>query len=84
MQTTGDGEGQGSLGCCSPWDRKESDMRLFSSSSLYITRVVLSAYLRLLIFLPAILIPVCASSSLAFLMIYSAYKLNKLGDNIQP
>ena len=24
-QTPGDGEGQGSLVCCSPWDRKESD-----------------------------------------------------------
>ena len=43
-----------------------------------------SAYLRLLIFLPAILIPACVSSSLAFLMMYSAYKLNKQGDNIQP
>ena len=30
------------------------------------------------------LIPACASSSPAFLMIYSAYKLNKQGDNIQP
>ena len=47
-------------------------------------KVVLSAYLRLLIFLPAILIPACESSSLAFQMIYSAYKLNKQGDNIQP
>ena len=35
-------------------------------------------------FLLAILIPVCASSSLAFCMMYSAYKLNKKGDNIQP
>ena len=26
---------------------------------------------------PAVLIPACASSSLAFLMMYSAYKLNK-------
>ena len=25
-QTSGDGEGQGDLACCSPWDRKESDM----------------------------------------------------------
>ena len=25
-QTRGDGEGQGSLACCSPWGRKESDM----------------------------------------------------------
>ena len=43
-----------------------------------------SAYLRLLIFLPVILIPACASSSPAFLIMYSAYKLNKQGDNIQP
>ena len=42
-----------------------------------------SAHLRLLIFLLAILIPSCASSSPAFLMMYSAYKLNKQGDNIQ-
>ena len=58
--------------------------RLFSSSSLSAIRVVSSAYLKLLIFLPAILIPACASSSLAFLMMYSAYKLNNQGDNIQP
>ena len=58
--------------------------RLFSSSSLSAIRVVSSAYLRLLIFLPAILIPACASSSPAFLMMYSAYKLNKQGDNVQP
>ena len=36
-----------------------------------------SAYLRLLIFLLAILVPACVSSSPAFLMMYSAYKLNK-------
>ena len=35
-------------------------------------------------FLLAILIPACASASLAFCMIYSAYKLNKQGDSIQP
>ena len=35
-------------------------------------------------FLPAILIPAYASSSPAFFMMYSAYKLNKQGDNIQP
>ena len=58
--------------------------RLFSSSSLSSIRVVSSACLRLLIFLLAILIPACASSSPAFHMIYSAYKLNKQGDNIQP
>ena len=57
--------------------------RLFSSSSLSAIRVVSSAYLRLLIFLLTILIPACASSSQAFLM-YSVYKLDKQGDNIQP
>ena len=40
--------------------------RLFSSSSLSAIRVVSSAYLRLLIFLPAILIPAYASSSPVF------------------
>ena len=58
--------------------------RLFSSSSLSAIRLVSSSYLRLLIFLPAILIPACASSSPEFLTMYSAYKLNKQGDNIQP
>ena len=58
--------------------------RLFSYSLFSAIRVVSSAYLRLLIFLPAILIPVCASSSPAFHMIYTAYKLNKQDDNIQP
>ena len=43
-------------------------------------RVVSSAYLMLLIFLLAVLIPACASSSPAFLMMYSAYRLNKGGD----
>ena len=56
--------------------------RLFSSLSAI--RVVSSAYLGLLIFLLAILIPACASSSPAFLMMYSACKLNKQGDNIKP
>ena len=56
---------------------------LFNSSSLSAIRVVSSAYLRLLIFLPAILIPPCAASSPAFLMMYCAYDLNKQGDNIQ-
>ena len=45
---------------------------------------MLSAYVRLLIFLLAILITACASSSPVFLMKYSAYKLNKQGNNIQP
>ena len=46
--------------------------RLFSSSSLSAIRVVSSAYLRLLIFLLAFLIPACASSRPVFLMMYSA------------
>ena len=58
--------------------------RLFSSSSLSAIRVVSSVYLRFLIFLPAILIPACASSSPVFCTVNSAYKLNKQGDNIQP
>ena len=53
--------------------------RLFSSSSLSAIRVVSSAYLRLLIFFPSILISAHALSSPAF-----CYKLNKQGDNIQP
>ena len=35
-------------------------------------------------FLPPILIPACNSSSLAFLMMCSAYRLNKQGDSRQP
>ena len=58
--------------------------RLFSYSLLSAIRVVSSAYLTLWIFLLAILNPSCASSSAAFHMMYSAYKLNKQGVNIQP
>ena len=54
--------------------------RLFSSSSLFAIRVT---YLRLLIFLPAILIPTSESSSPAFHMMFSAYTLNKPCDSIQ-
>ena len=57
--------------------------RLFSSSFPAIM-MVSSAYLKLLIFLLAILIPACASSSPSFLMMCSPCKLNKQGDNIQP
>ena len=49
--------------------------RFFSSSSLSAIRVVSFAYLRLLIFLPAILIPACVASNPAFLVMYSAQKL---------
>ena len=45
--------------------------RLFSFPLLSAIRVVSSAYPRLLIFLLATLIPACASSSLAFHMMYS-------------
>ena len=62
-----------------------SSLSLLSRGSLvllcfFAIRVVSSAYLRLLIFLPTILIPAWVSSSPAFLMMYSAYKQ---GDNIQ-
>ena len=58
--------------------------RLFSSSPLSAIRVVSSAYLRLLVFLLAILTPACPSSSPEFYRMYSAYRLNKQGDNTQP
>ena len=57
--------------------------RLLSSSSFSAVRVVSPTYMRLLIFLLAILIPACDSSSLPFHMMYTAYKLNEQGDNIQ-
>ena len=47
--------------------------RLFSSSSLSAIGVASSVYLRLLIFLLAVLIPVCESSSLAFYMMHFAH-----------
>jgi len=58
--------------------------KLFSFSLLSALRVTSSAYVRLLIFFPSVLIPACTSSSQAFHMMYSAYKLNKQGNNIQP
>ena len=48
--------------------------RLFSFSLLSAIKVVSSAYLRLLIFLPAVLTPACTSTSLALHMMHSAYK----------
>ena len=57
--------------------------RFFSSSFLSAIRVVLSVYLRLSMFLLAILIPAYESSNLAFHMIYSAYNLNKQSDSVQ-
>ena len=55
--------------------------RFFSSSLLSAIRVVSCAYLRLLMFL--LLIPACNSSSLPFLMMCSAYRLNKQDDSRQ-
>ena len=66
--TLGVGDGQGSLACCSPWSRKESDTTEWTGLN----------------WTELILIPVCNSSSLAFCMMWSAYKLNKQGDNKQP
>ena len=51
--------------------------KLFSLSSLSVIKVASSAYLRLLMFLSAILIPACDSGSPAFHMMDSTQKLNK-------
>ena len=58
--------------------------KLFSSCSLSAIRVVSYAYMRLLLFLSAVLTPACNSSSPAFLRMYSAYKLHKQNGNVQP
>ena len=39
-QTPGDGEGQGSLACCSPWGHKESDMTDSLSNNLFPYKVI--------------------------------------------
>ena len=52
--------------------------------SLSAISVVSPAYLKLLIFLPAILIPACASFSPAFYMMHSAYNLNEQVNDVQP
>ena len=68
---------------------------LFMSVWLFLVSLVLPAvpwhrqlWIHILEFtiswIQAILIPASASSSPEFLMMYSAYKLNKQGDNIQP
>ena len=67
-----------------PMNRSTPGLPVHHQLPLSAIRMVLSAYLRLLMFFPATLIPACASSSPAFLMIYSPYKLNKQADNIQP
>ena len=67
-----------------PFHYSSTFKRLFGNSLLSAMRVVSSAYLRLLIFLLAVLILAWDTSSPAFPIMYSAYKLNKQGDNIQP
>ena len=57
--------------------------RLFSYS-LFTIRVVPPAYLRLLLYPLVVFTPACDSYNLTFCMMYSEYKLNKQGDNIQP
>ena len=57
--------------------------RLFSSLFSPI-RGVSPAYLRLLIFLPAILIPACVYPAQHFTWCSLHYKLNRQGDSIQP
>ena len=58
--------------------------RPFSSSSIPAIRVVSSAYLRLLILLPQSWYQPVFHPAQHFSWCYSAYKLNKQGDNIQP
>ena len=57
--------------------------RFFSSSSLSAIGVMISACLRILIFFPALLIPVYDSPSPECHMTYSECKLYKPGDSIQ-
>ena len=57
--------------------------RLFSSSSLYHKGGVICIS-EVIVISPSNLDTACASWSPAFLMMYSACKLNKQGDNIQP
>ena len=59
-------------------------LKRFSSSSLSAVSVISSAYLRLLMFLLPILILAYKSSSLAFLMVYSVYRLYKQVDSREP
>ena len=58
--------------------------RLFSSSSLSTAKEVSSAFLRLLVVCPEILILLVSQPIWHFAWLYSAYTLNKQGDKIQP
>ena len=65
----------------SSWIRNQTGV---SCTAVWFFSSWLSAYLRLLVSLPTVLIPACDSSSPAFHMMYSAYKLYKQGDKIEP
>ena len=58
--------------------------KLFSPSSLSAIWVLSFEYLRLLLFLPAILLSACASSNLECHIMCSASNLNKQGYNSEP
>ena len=48
-QAPGDGEGQGSLACCSPWGRKDSDMteRLNNNTCVWVCVCIKASLLHL-------------------------------------
>ena len=60
----------------------ESNMETYITVCKIDSQWEFAVYLMLLLFFLDILFPACASSSPVFLMMYSAYKLDKQGDNI--
>ena len=85
----GEFHGHRSLTGYSPWGGHKSDGHNWATntftlpngeSKLSSIRVVSPPYLRLLLSLLAFLIPACESSSLAFCIRNSEYKLNKQGE----
>ena len=43
-QALGDGDGQGSLVCCSPWGGKESDMTVWLNNTQKLAKIVLISF----------------------------------------
>ena len=43
-QALGDGDGQGSLVCCSPWGGKESDMTVWMNNTQKLAKIVLISF----------------------------------------
>ena len=86
MLLPGKSHEQRSLIGYSPWGRKESDMteQLHVSRFTFCHKCGVICISEVMDISPVILIPACASSSPAFLMMYSAHKLNKQGDIMQP